>query len=347
MHRAALVVHDAVILILMRFLLLALVVVLFSCNGKPEAQAGQPQPQPEPPPAGNSNTDAPGSVPATYSAYFSPDAAWTYLHKQVSFGPRVPGSPSHGACRRYLEQELLKYCEAVERQEFSAQLNIGETKLYNIVGRFKVDAPRRILLCAHWDSRPTADYNPPGLRDQPIDGANDGASGVAVLLELARVFNENPPPVGVDIVLFDGEDFGPGTDSMFLGSRYFAKQLTVNQARAYNYGILLDMIGDRNLDIHPENNSEAVAGQIYAVAVEISRDMGYLGFKESGAYDIMDDHLPLHARGIKVYDFIDFNYEHWHTTEDTVDKCSKGSLEAVGRTVENLVYLFPNLYAPQ
>jgi len=337
------------ILKLMRFLLLLLLLLVISCNGRPMARADQPET-----PSAPAGSQTGGTQPAQddthaviYSAHFDEDAAWAYLVKQVSFGPRVPGSKSHTACRRYLEQELLKYCDSVERQEFTTKLSGQDTKLYNIIGSFRPDAARRILLCAHWDSRPTADQNPEGTRNQPIDGANDGASGVAVLLELARVFKDNPPPLGVDIVMFDGEDYGPSVANMFLGSKYFASRLLDSQARAYNYGILLDMVGDRNLDIRPEGNSEAVAGSIYAIAVEVSRDMGYLAFKESGALNIQDDHLPLQARGIRVYDFIDFNYDYWHTTKDTADKCSKDSLEAVGRTVENIVYLFPDVYAPQ
>jgi glutaminyl-peptide cyclotransferase len=337
------------ILKMMRFALLLLLLLAISCNGRPAARAGQPE-TPSTPASGQDGTNQPAADDthaALYRAHFDATAAWGYLVKQVSFGPRVPGTKSHTACRRYMEQELLKYCDSVERQEFTAKLGGQDTKLYNIIGSFKPDAPRRILLCAHWDSRPTADQNPEGQRNQPIDGANDGASGVAVLLELARVFKDNPPPVGVDLALFDAEDYGPSVSNMFLGAKYFAKQLLDSQVRSYNYGILLDMVGDRNLDIRPESNSEAVAGSIYAVAVEISHEMGYLGFKESGALNIQDDHLSLQARGIRVYDFIDFNYDYWHTTKDTVDKCSPDSLEAVGRTVENMVYLFPDIYAPK
>src|SRR5205085_12363251 len=115
--------------------------------------------------------------------------------------------------------------EVVENQNFEVPHSGGPLKMVNLIGRFKVDSPRRILLCAHWDTRPTAEQNPPGKRDKPIPGANDGASGVAVLLELARAFKAEPPPVGVDLVLFDGEDYGPGMDMMFLGAKYFDNKL--------------------------------------------------------------------------------------------------------------------------
>jgi glutaminyl-peptide cyclotransferase len=323
---------------------LLLLIVLLSCHGKPVAKASQAEEAARPPatPAADSASVLPG-----YTRRFDGARAWAHLHTQVAFGPRVPGTDSHTACRHFLEKELTKYCDKVERQELTANLAIGPTKMYNLIGRFNLDAPRRILLAAHWDSRPTADYDVPAKRKQPISGANDGASGVAVLLELARLFHETPPPVGVDIVLFDGEDYGPSVEAMFFGSRYFAKVLSDKQARLYNYGILLDMIGDSDLGIPPEANSEAVAGDVFAVAYQISRDLGYYCFEQGGGIEIMDDHLPLIARGIRMYDFIDFDYPYWHTTKDTEDKCSADSLEAVGRTLENMVYLFPNIYAPQ
>jgi Zn-dependent M28 family amino/carboxypeptidase len=148
----------------------------------------------------------------------------------------------------------------------------------------------------------------------------------------------------VDIVLFDGEDYGPGLDMMFLGAKHFAKQLSAAQLRSYNYGILLDMVGDRNLDIHPEDHSESNSPLIYQVAQRVNEELGYRTFKSSGAYTIYDDHLPLQERGMRIYDFIDFNYPYWHTTDDTEDKCSPSSLEAVGRTVEVMVYHFPEVY---
>ncbi|MCH7472435.1 M28 family peptidase [bacterium] len=324
----------------MRKPVLLLLILLASCNDSAPAQAQHLPGAPSEPPS----IEQPEPE---YTAYFDAANAWRHLHKQVTFGPRVPGTPGHTACRRYLEQELLAVCDTVQKQEFSLKLGADTLNMTNLIGRFDEEAPRRIILAAHWDTRPTADNNPPGQRNQPISGANDGASGVAILLELARVFHEHPPPVGVDIVLFDGEDYGPGLEMMFLGSKHFAQRLGVSQVRSYNYGILLDMVGDSNLDIHPENNSEAVATLVYRVAYELSRELGYSAFKKSGAYTISDDHLPLIERGIKIYDFIDFNYPYWHTTKDTEDKCSSDSLEAVGRTVENMVYLFPDLYAPE
>jgi glutaminyl-peptide cyclotransferase len=286
-------------------------------------------------------------VDPQYTAYFDKYAAWDYLEAQVAFGFRVPGTTEHKRCRSYLLGELKKHCDEAELQEFTSLLAPGKITMWNIIGRINPDAKQRVLLMAHWDTRPTADKNPPSQRSQPITGANDGASGVAVLLELARVFSEHRPSLGVDFLLTDGEDYGPGLGQMFLGADYYAKNMSQSEVASYNYAILLDMIGDSNLDIHPERNSEACAPQIYATALVISKDLGYRAFKESGSYLIYDDHLPFIQRGMKVYDFIDFNYDYWHTTQDTVDKCSADSLEAVGRTLENMIFLAPKLYSPE
>lgn len=343
---------------MMRLLLALALFALLSCTNaasgkKPVAPADAARP---PATAAGGAQPAASAAPGlaataeqgtTLSRRFSDANAWRHLHQQVSKGPRVPGTKGHAACRKYLVKTLLAHCDAVEQQEFQVPAGDEPLAMVNLIGRFNAAAPRRILLAAHWDTRPTADMNPEGRRDQPVPGANDGASGVAVLLELARVFQETAPPVGVDIVLFDGEDYGPGLDMMFLGAKHFASRLSARQAGAYNYGILLDMVGDRQLDIRPENNSEAAAGDVFAVALSLSEKLGYRAFKGSGGITIMDDHLPLIARGVRIYDFIDFDYAYWHTTQDTEDKCSPQSLEHVGRVVENMVYRFPHIYAPK
>jgi Zn-dependent M28 family amino/carboxypeptidase len=184
----------------------------------------------------------------------------------------------------------------------------------------------------------------PALRRRPNDGANDGASGNAVMLELARVFSAKRPEIGIDLLFTDGEDYGPGINMMFLGAKHFADQLSDTQLNSYNYGILLDMVGDRNQDFHPEYNSEGAAPKLYGVAMGINKALGYRSFKEQGAYDVLDDHIPLIERGMKIYDFIDFNYEPWNKTTDRIDKCAPASLESIGRTIENMVYLFPAIY---
>lgn len=294
-------------------------------------------------------TEKPDASLYMSSSHFDERKAWQHLEYQVDLGFRVPGSSSHKACKDYIVAELEKYCEATEVQEFRMKLGGSDTRLFNIVGRINVDAPRRIMLAAHWDTRPTADMNTKGSKKLPIQGANDGASGVAVLLELARVFAEEDPGVGLDLVFFDGEDYGPGLDMMFLGSKYYCNSMSNSEIATYNYGVLIDMIGDSELVIRPENHSYRSA-EVFMAAKALNDAMGYRVFKDSGALTIYDDHLSFIDRGMHFYDFIDFEYgpdnRYWHTTEDTIDKCSRDSLKAIGEILENLVLKFPDLYAP-
>jgi hypothetical protein len=306
--------------------------------------AAKPKPKDKPQPMAAPSADSPKVEKLPYTRYFNGASAYQDMQNQVDFGFRIAGSPAANKCRGYLINQLKQSCSSVESQLFTVKRGTGDLKMCNILGHINPQAKRRILLVAHWDTRPTADMNPQGKRNQPIPGANDGASGVAVLLELARVFKAHPPKIGVDILLTDGEDYGPQTTMMFLGAKYFADNLKPEQISSYNYGILLDMIGDRDLDIHPEAHSQESADRIYQSAAELSQDMGYKVFKLNGGYEILDDHLPIMEKGIRIYDFIDFNYRYWHTTEDTMDKCHPDSLEAVGRTLENMIYLQPNLY---
>ena len=193
-----------------------------------------------------------------------------------------------------------------------------------------------VLLAAHWDTRPIADHDPkPENRETPILGANDGASGVAVLLELARVFKTHPPPRRVVIVLFDGEDYGKTADDMFIGSRFFARNLGKWKP---DYGILLDMVGDKNLTLPIEANSWNANRAFTAAIWNRAAALGLAPFQQRLGPAIMDDHVPLIKVGIPMVDIIDFDYPYWHTIEDTVDKCSPKSLEVVATLVISVVY---------
>jgi glutaminyl-peptide cyclotransferase len=276
---------------------------------------------------------------------FSGKGAFDYLTAQTNLGPRNPGSPGHQACLGYLVAELERFSDAVNRQEFTHRGPRGEEiRLTNIIASFNLAATNRVMFAAHWDTRPWADKDmDPKKREKPILGANDGASGVAVLLQLAKLMKQNPPPIGVDILLFDGEDLGAKNDlaDFALGSKYFAahKSPTFNP----QYGILLDMIGDAQLEIQKEPNSLRYAPEVVQYVWSVAEKLGLKEFVNSTSAEIYDDHVPLNEAGIKTIDLIDFDYpdhsnRYWHTSEDTPDKCSPSSLQAVGTLLVHLVY---------
>jgi Zn-dependent M28 family amino/carboxypeptidase len=269
---------------------------------------------------------------------FDTQYSFSVLKKQCDFGPRPPGAEAHEKTRDYLFTELSKHSKAVVLQKFT-HIRSGETfEMANIIAGFGDTKQPGILLCAHWDTRPTADEELEAAdRKRPILGANDGASGVAVLLELARMFHQRPPAVPVTIVLFDGEDFGPTVKDMLLGSKHFAANLS--DKRAFRYGILLDMVGDKDLKIYREANSQSKAGSVVDKIWSAARKLGHdRVFRDELKYQVTDDHVPLIEAGIPCADVIDFDYAYWHTLEDTVDKCSAESLRMVGETIARVVY---------
>jgi Zn-dependent M28 family amino/carboxypeptidase len=233
---------------------------------------------------------------------------------------------------------LKETTASVERQDFTFDDRGKPLPMTNVIARFAGSGSGpATLLAAHWDTRPTADQErDPERRRQPILGANDGASGVAVLLQMARLFQRRPPPGPVWIVLFDGEDLGPHEDRMYLGAKYFAAHLPPNTPKR---GVLLDMVGDRDLQIYQEGNSLVRAGAVVESVWDTARRLGYHRyFVPAPKYSISDDHLPLMDKGLEVADLIDFDYPPWHTLGDTVDKCSAGSLKIVGTVVAAWVY---------
>jgi len=272
---------------------------------------------------------------------FSGRRAYDYLKKQCDFGPRNPGSAGHRRCSEFLLEELKKYADSVNAQKFTIIFGSPPQKAdgINLIASFQSLNPDRILLCAHWDTRPWGDEDSDrSKRRDPIIGANDGASGTAVLLEIARMLHNAPPKIGVDIVLFDGEDAGrSGSERGWIqGSSTYASRLNPD----YNprFGILLDMIGDADLQIHKELNScyfaRSVVDKVWGKAGELHLD----SFRNDSRYAMLDDHLPLLEAGIPCIDIIDFDYPHWHTTGDTPDKCSAASLEEVGCLLAAVIY---------
>lgn len=275
---------------------------------------------------------------------FDGQRAFSKLEKQVAFGPRVPGTKASQECLSWMEQELKQYTPRVVKQPFTHYDKRLKKTVYmtNLIASFNTGAKSRIFFAAHWDSRPWADQDKKENWDKPIPGANDGASGVAVLLEIARNLKKDAPDIGVDLIFFDGEDYGPEgqLDEYFLGSREFAKQAGQYRPR---YGILLDMVGDAQLGIPIEGYSQQYLPQIVEKVWSMAESLGIYAFERRSGGFINDDHKMLIEAGIPCIDLIDFEYpdplnSYWHTLQDTPDKCSAESLEAVGTVLLNLIY---------
>ncbi len=280
---------------------------------------------------------AEASTARAATATFDAQRAFTLLEKQCEFGPRPPGSPAHLETQNFLFSELQKWSDDVALQPNQYETETETLHLNNILATFgPATGTDTLLLAAHWDTRPIADHDPtPENRETPILGANDGASGIAVLLEIARVLKTHPPPRRVVIVLFDGEDYGRTISDMFIGSRYFAK----NMGRwRPDYGILLDMIGDKDLALPIERYSWNANQGFTAALWKRAATLGLTPFRPVLGEAILDDHIPLIEAGIPMTNIIDFTYPYWHTLEDTVDKCSPKSLEIVATLVISVIY---------
>jgi glutaminyl-peptide cyclotransferase len=274
---------------------------------------------------------------------FSAAHAFELLATQVAFGPRVPNTDAHRRQLVWMSDYLRQRADTVLLQPFTHATNAGEIlELTNVFARFAPDSANRILLLAHWDTRPTADSEPdPALRRQPIPGANDGASGVAVLLELADVLHRHPPPIGVDLLFTDGEDYGPTSDDMLLGAKHFADNLPAGYRPLY--GILLDMVADRDFEFRIEEYSRRYAPEIVERVWRTAESLGYghVFTRRSWGF-INDDHVPLNEVGIRTVNIIDFEYgpgnSFWHTRQDRVENVGPEGMGVVGRVVVRLVY---------
>jgi len=277
---------------------------------------------------------------------FDEDHAFEYLVAQCDFGPRNPGSEGYYACLDFIITELDQSADDIILQEFRYQEQRYRKRydLQNIIARFNPDASFQTIISAHWDTRPWADQEENRRdRNQPIIGANDGASGVAVLLELAKIMGETPPPIGVNLVFFDGEDMGvPGENETYCqGSRYFAKNLPIPRP---DEAINLDMVGDKQLHLPVEKYSLAYNPELVRYLWGRADDMGLDAFDITPQYAIYDDHVPLHEiAGIPAIDLIDFKYPNpyanfWHTMNDVPENCSAESLEQVGKLMVDYIY---------
>lgn len=291
-------------------------------------------------------TTSPARIPV-----FNADTAYRFVASQVAFGPRVPGSEAQLKCADWMQEQLSSNCDTVYRQETT--VTGGDQKqlrCINLIGVIHPLATRRILLLAHWDSRPWADQQDPHSQTA-IAGADDGASGVAVLLELSRVLKQSPLPadMGIDILFTDVEDYGKsawGDDSYALGTQYWARNPHIENYSA-QAGILLDMVGARNarfpLEGYSQQHANAVLQQVWKAAAQA----GYASYfvYESGG-EITDDHVPVNEiRGIPTIDIINLPAgsptgfgAHWHTLQDNMDIIDKSTLKAVGQTLLQYLY---------
>lgn len=285
---------------------------------------------------------------------FDADSAYLYVKNQVDFGPRVPNTKEHVACGNYLAEQLESFGAKVTSQYADLIAYDGTLlKARNIIGSYKPESKKRIALFAHWDTRPWADNDPDEKNHHtPILGANDGASGVGALLEIARLINKQQPEMGVDIIFFDAEDYGTHQsyegkhkeEAWCLGAQYWGRTPHVQGYNA-RFGILLDMVGGENSTFLKEGYSEEFAPDINKKVWKAARKLDYgKTFVDEKGGSVTDDHLFVNRLArIKTIDIIPSDPEGgftptWHTINDTMDHIDKNTLKAVGQTVLEVIY---------
>ncbi len=285
---------------------------------------------------------------------FNADSAYQYIQAQVDFGPRVPDTDEHRACGDWLMAKLEQYgATVIEQTGTVKRYDEVELPLRNIIASYNTDRKARVLLCAHWDTRPFADQGKTDV-EKPIDGANDGGSGVGVLLEIARNLSIQKPNIGVDIVLFDVEDQGqPDFDTdpqkqhtYCLGSQYWGNNL---HDESYNamYGILLDMVGAKGATFSMEQVSMEYAGAQTKMVWDIGNQLGYgRHFMYQKTHPITDDHVYVNLlTGIPTLDIIEYHGAtpsnfgpYWHTHDDNMQVIDRKTLKAVGQTLLQVIF---------
>lgn len=281
---------------------------------------------------------------------FDGTVAMELVRRQVAFGPRVPGTEGHRAQLDWMLARLDTFAPEVVADTFSHVTTAGDTlTLTNVLARFAPDSSRRILLLAHWDTRPTSDEAADSAaRATPVPGANDGGSGTAVLMGLASILSGSPPPVGVDLLFVDGEDYGPTVDDMLLGSIRYAEELEDDDDEVYGgerpvYGVLLDMVGDADPRFPVEGYSAQFASVVVRKVWGAAERLGYEEhFPTRVGQDVTDDHVPLINAGLPTANVIDLTYgpdnAYWHTPRDVPENVSPSTLEMVGEVVTELIY---------
>ncbi|MCK9424041.1 MAG: M28 family peptidase [Bacteroidales bacterium] len=323
--------------------MILLLLLLVGCN-QPVSREGE-------------NQSATIQKPRVAVPEFNSDSAYANVKIQLGFGPRVPNTKEHEKCGTWLDMQLKTFTPNIIVQKGKVTAYNGTTLAFqNLIASWKPETNNRILLCAHWDSRPYADHDPdPKNRRKPVDAANDGASGVAVLLEIARQLQLKAPPIGVDIILFDAEDYGPPQDLPItenadeqwgLGAQYWSNN-PHKEGYTARYGILLDMVGASKATFLMEGISLQYAGDIVKSVWAAANRIGYSSFFlfEQGGF-ITDDHLPINRiRNIPTIDIIHLDknsgtgfYPGWHTTHDNLASIDKLTLKAVGQTLLTVIY---------
>ena len=287
---------------------------------------------------------------------FMADSAYQYIQAQADFGPRVPNTDAHKACGDYLASQLEKFGAKVYNQYADlAAYDNTVLKARNIIGAYNPDSRRRVLLCAHWDSRPFADQDKDKKNHRkPILGVNDGASGVGVLLEIARQLQQQAPTIGIDIIFFDAEDYGAPYfyDGIYrphtwcLGSQYWGRMPHVAGYNA-RYGILLDMVGGKKATFYQEPYSKRTAGKQVKKIWDTAHQLGFGSFfPKTEGMEVTDDHIYVneYAR-IPCVDIINYDPksdtgfgDFWHTVDDNMSIIDKATLQAVGQTILNVIY---------
>lgn len=285
------------------------------------------------------------------SPTFDADSAFAYTKAQVDFGPRIPSTPAHLKTAQYLVEKFKSFGATVTVQEAPAKTYDGKSHtLKNIIASFSTDKKDRVLITAHWDARPFSDQDPDlNMKDKPFDAANDGASGVAVILEMARQIQQKSPNVGIDFILWDIEDYGKSNDesenekTWCIGSQYWAKNKHKADYKVL-YAINLDMVGGGNAQFAQDEVSRKYAPNIVQKVWNIGNEIGY------GAYfinvtsgSIIDDHFWMNQAGIPSIDIIHYTdasgfYMNWHTQLDNLNNIDRNTLKAVGQTVLETIY---------
>ena len=276
---------------------------------------------------------------------FDGNQAHRWVEYMVNAGPRIPNTAPHRAIGDWLVQQLRQRADTVEVQEWVHVTHAGDSlHMRNILARFRPADPNRVLYVSHWDSKPHATMDPdPAKRNDPVPGANDGASSTAMLLGVADELKKRPPTMGVDLLFVDGEDYGNfgeyDDQDVLIGSRWFSQHLPPNYHPLF--AVLWDMIGDYTQQFTQEGYSNRHAPEVVERVWTAARDLGLdRVFVDRPGAEMTDDHLPLQGAGLRIIDVIDCcdnNYPPWHTTQDTPDKVSPQSLANAGKVALALV----------